>query len=77
MLNKAGTRVEFCTKGSRKNLAVLSGVGAVPRQGEFVNIRGETWRVVRVTWAVDQADKIGETELRANVELAKASSENS
>lgn len=44
---------------------------AVPRRGEFVNIRKQTWLVSRVTWALDSSD--GVTTLRANVELGKAS----
>lgn len=70
-LNKPGTRVEFCKQGSRKNLVALQQVGAIPRVGDYVNIRKQTWRVVRVTWNVDYADQIGETELRANVELER------
>lgn len=43
---------------------------AVPRQGEFVNIAKVTYRVERVTWAVDQP--AGERpKLRANVEVSR------
>jgi hypothetical protein len=41
-----------------------------PPVGALVNISKVTWRVARVTWAVDQ--RTGERpQLRANVELAK------
>jgi hypothetical protein len=69
MLNKPGTRVEFRIEGHAKHLAVLSNVGAVPASSDLISIRGKTYRVMSVTWAVDQADRIGETELRANVDL--------
>jgi hypothetical protein len=68
-LNKPGTRVEFRLEGRDKHIAVLSNVGAIPQSSDLISIRGKTYRVMSVTWAVDQADKIGETELRANVDL--------
>jgi hypothetical protein len=73
MLNKPGTRVEFHIAGkeTRSLVAALSDVGAIPREGELISIRKETWRVVRVTWCVDHADEIGETALRANVEVSR------
>lgn len=60
--------IEFYVGRSGKHIAVLDDV-AVPREGEFVNIRGVTYRVSRVTWAVDHADHIPGATLRANVEL--------
>lgn len=42
---------------------------AVPRKGEFINIRKQTWLVGRVTWALDSSD--GDQTLRANVEMGK------
>ncbi len=41
---------------------------AVPRAGEFVNIRKVTYLIKRVTWAVDWPDSMG-TKFRANVEM--------
>ena len=41
---------------------------AVPRAGEFVNIRKVTYSVTRVTWAVD-SDEVGRQSLRACVEM--------
>lgn len=46
--------------------------GAVPREGEMVNIRKTTYKVLRVTWAVDDADSPNMARLRANVELDNA-----
>lgn len=37
----------------------------MPRKGEYINIGNGTWRVVDVTWAIDnQGDS-----LRANIEI--------
>lgn len=62
------TNVEFHRPGSSKNVAVVTSE-AVPRSGEFVSIRGETYKVKRVTWAVDNADDIRTCRMRANVEI--------
>lgn len=61
-------KIEFYDGDSPKHMAVLDD-GAVPRKDEFVNIRGEPWRVMWVTWAVDDADKIPGARLRACVVL--------
>lgn len=61
-------KIEFYNGDASKALDILDD-GAVPRQGEFVNIRGETWFVERVTWAVDSNQPMKST-LRANVELS-------
>lgn len=69
-MDRKGTRAEFYQYGSDKYIAVVSGVGAIPRAGDLINIRGETWEVSAVTWAVDHADKAAfDAELRANVIL--------
>lgn len=62
-------KIEFYIGKAQKHIAVLDD-GAVPRAGEYVNIRGETYLVERVTWAVDHADEWSQTSLRANVELS-------
>lgn len=46
-------------------------LGSVPRAGEFVNIRKVTFLVEGVTWAVDNADDVMGSKLRANVELKR------
>jgi hypothetical protein len=71
-----GTRVEFWIYGTDKCVATVLGVGAVPREGELISIRKDTWEVSAVTWAVDHAGKT-DSELRANVILKPASSEDS
>lgn len=64
-------KIELYEGNAEKHMAVLDD-GAVPRVGEFINIRKVTWRVVRVTWAVDDADgPWGSAKLRANVELER------
>ena len=66
-------KIEFYVGSADKHIAVLDD-SAVPREGEFVNIRNTTYQVRRVTWAVDHADQIPGASLRANVELRTAES---
>ena len=63
-------KIEFYG-GAEKHMAVVDDM-AVPRAGELVSIRKATWRVVRVTLAVDHADDVMRASLRANVELELA-----
>ena len=65
------TSIEFYLTGSEKNLSVVKSE-AVPRSGEFINIRGLTYRVLRVTWAVDDANDARTCRMRANVEIETA-----
>ena len=46
---------------------------AVPRQGELVRIRQQTYEVVSVTWALDQPEG-GPKTMRACVEVQEAQS---
>jgi chromosome condensin MukBEF MukE localization factor len=62
-------RVELYGNGK---LLVALDSSIVPAVGSFVSIRGETWKVDRVTYAVDYADKMMERYMRANVEMKKA-----
>lgn len=62
-------KIEFYVGDADKYIAVLDD-GAVPREGEYVNIQNSSYQVRRVTWAVDHADKIPGASLRANVILA-------
>ena len=41
----------------------------VPTVGSKISIRKTVWKVVNVTYALDYADKIWETQMRANVSL--------
>lgn len=59
---------EYHIGDSLRNIAMLKD-GAVPREGEFINIRGLTYKIRRVTWAIDNVNKISESSLRANIEL--------
>lgn len=61
-------KIEFYQELSERHMAVVDD-GAVPRVGDLVNIRKASWRVTRVTWAVDNADDVMGAKLRANVEL--------
>jgi hypothetical protein len=62
------TKVEFYERSGA--LVADCRSAAVPRQGEYVNIKGQQWRVAYVAWAVD-TDWGRASELRANVELEK------
>jgi hypothetical protein len=65
-------KIEFYIGQEPGHIAVVDD-GAVPREGEFINIRQVTYRVVRVTWAVDgDVDRFRGATLRANVELEHA-----
>ena len=44
----------------------------VPPVGAKISIRGETWTVVRVTYALDHADDASRKGMRANVDLKRA-----
>lgn len=61
-------KIEFYL-GSEPRALAFADDGAVPRAGEFVSIRRVTYQVSRVTWAVDNADDVMHSTLRANVEL--------
>lgn len=60
--------IEFYLGSDTSSLASVKD-GAVPREGEYVNIRQVIYRVIRVTWAVDHADDVAMKQLRANVEV--------
>lgn len=61
--------IEFYLGNAKHPFAFVDD-GAVPREYEMVNIRGVSYQVERVTWALDQADKHPpEKKLRANVEV--------
>lgn len=63
-------QIEFYTSPEALSpIAIVSDDGAVPRQGEFVNISRVTYVVDRVTWAVDRPST-GSAILRANVDLS-------
>lgn len=62
--------IEFYIGDAAKYLVSIED-GAVPRSGEFINIKNKTYEVVYVTWAVDHADNDLKKSLRANVELKK------
>ncbi len=41
----------------------------VPAEARRISIRGKTWIVLRVTYALDHADELNERGMRANVDL--------
>jgi len=60
-------KIEFYKGNARGHMAVVD-ADAVPRKGEAINIRGVSWRIGSVTWALDRADHPDAT-LRACVSL--------
>jgi hypothetical protein len=60
--------LEFYLLGEEYHIAVLDD-SAVPRAGEIVNICKTEYVVHHVAWAVDHADEIFGTKLRAAIEL--------
>lgn len=65
-------KIEFYVGDAIGHIAVLDD-GAVPRQDEFVSIRRVSYRVIRVTWAIDgKIDEFRGATLRANVVLELA-----
>jgi hypothetical protein len=64
------TRIEFYDGDAAQPMVAVDAGGPPPR-GDLISILGETWRVARITWAVDQPT--GErAQLRANVELRRS-----
>lgn len=64
-------KIEFYVgDNSQKYIAVVDD-GSVPREGEFISIRSTTYKVERVTWAIDHTTTISGASLRANVELSE------
>lgn len=59
-------RVEFYWAGG---LVVSVESSIVPPVDSLISIKGKTWRVDRVTYAVDYADDCFKKILRANVDL--------
>jgi len=47
----------------------------VPTSGSYINIRGKTWEITSVSFALDHADSMRERGMRANVELIAATPE--
>jgi hypothetical protein len=60
-------QIEFYVGDAAGHIAYIES-DAVPRAGEYVNIRNVTYSVERVTWAVDRAGE-HDASLRANVVL--------
>lgn len=61
-------KIEFYD-GSKMIAVVTTSI--VPPVGSKLSIRGEVWEVMRVTYAVDRADQILETGMRANLDVER------
>lgn len=62
-------RIEFY---DRDNMIASVDSAMVPAVGQKISIRGKTWDVVAVSFALDYADKPFESAMRANVDLKAA-----
>lgn len=49
-------QIEFCKESDVQPFAHVED-GAVPRSSEFINIAKETYRVIRVEWALDHTTR--------------------
>lgn len=64
-------KIEFYVGDSAGHIGILDD-GAVPREGEMINIRHVTYRVSAVTWAIDgNPDRFRGGILRACVVLSE------
>ena len=63
---RTGDMIEFYE--GKEYVAVAYG-SMVPPVGSLISIRKKTWRVVRVTYALDNADESPGKMMRANVDL--------
>lgn len=70
-MNISPMKLEFYERGKNMIAAVYS--HAAPRQGEYVNIDGQQWRVAYVAWALDTG-VIGKI-WRANIEMEKVAND--
>lgn len=61
-----GDVIEFYSSGG---LLVVVSSSMVPTVGSFISIRGKTWKVTNVTFAVDYADSRSERRMRCNVDV--------
>lgn len=59
-------RIEFY---DGNNLVAAINSDMVPPTESKISIRGVIWEVVSVTYALDHADSIGDSRMRANVDL--------
>lgn len=54
-----------------RDLVATVDSGMVPHINSLISIRQETWEVVSVSYALDDADDCNQRKMRANVELQK------
>lgn len=63
--------IEFYEEGAVSIVASVDNAVGIPAVDEFISIRGETWMVTQVTWALDHADDRQMRSLRANVTIQR------
>lgn len=61
--------IEFCEIGKKGAIAACNS-SIIPPVGALISIRKKAWKVIRVTYALDFADReMSERIVRANVEI--------
>ena len=61
-------RIEFYRKGGGLIATVESSI--VPLRGDLISIRGQTWEVTNITYALDHSDgPPSQRVMRANIDL--------
>lgn len=52
-----------------KGLIAVVESSIIPRVGEYINVRGVTWKVGAVSYCVDNADDLSERRMRCNIDV--------
>lgn len=69
--------IEFYNKDGVEGRNLVASVNSAMAltTGSFISIRGEVWKIVRITYALDYADKPMQQQMRANVDLRRTALE--
>ena len=65
-ITRTRDRVEFYN-----GMEFLAGVDSsiIPPKGAYINISGQTWKVVKITYSLDPTERVSERSLKASIEL--------
>jgi len=58
------------------NMVCVVASSMVPAVGSKISIRGKTWAVTRITYALDHADERHERSMRANIDVVRCGEHN-
>lgn len=62
--------VEFYLEGEMRPMLIMES-SIVPTENSLISIKGETYTVVGVSYAIDYSDSIATRQMRANIILKK------